>query len=270
MVNRVLVSGGTGTLGRVVTQRLLDAGARVRVLSRGLRATSPIGQAQHVVGDVKTGSGLAEAIADVDTVVHCVDPAHHLVGAALQAGRPHLVYISIVGVDRIPLGYYQRKLADEQLISTSRLPWTVLRATQFHDLVALLLRIVANPPIMIVPAGWSFQPVDVRDVAARLAALALAEPAGRVPDIAGPEVLPITDLARRYLAAVGKHRVVVSVPLPGRIARGYRAGGNLAPDRAVGTIPFERYLDEQLAAGTVPYGDAIRAYLRLPRRAGSS
>jgi uncharacterized protein YbjT (DUF2867 family) len=145
----------------------------------------------------------------------------------------------------------------------------VLRATQYHDLVALLLRILATPPLMIVPA-WSFQPVDVRDVGARLAALALVEPAGRVPDIAGREVLPITDLARRYLAALGKHRVVVSVPLPGRIARGYRAGGNLAPDRAVGTIPFERYLDEQLAAGTVPYGDAIRAYLRLPRRAGSS
>jgi uncharacterized protein YbjT (DUF2867 family) len=265
MPNRILVTGGTGTVGRVVTQRLLDSGVQVRVLSRGLRPTSPIGQAEHVVGDVKTGDGLAEAIADVDTVVHCVDPAHHVVDAALQAGRPHLVYISIVGVDRIPLGYYRRKLADEQLIGTSGLPWTVLRATQFHDLVALLLRILATPPIMIVPAGWSFQPVDVRDVGARLAALALAEPAGRVPDIAGPDVLPVADLARRYLAAVGKRRPVVAIRVPGRIGRGYRAGGNLAPDRAVGAIPFEGYLEEQLAAGTLPYRDAIRSYLRLPR-----
>jgi len=260
---RILVTGGTGTVGRVVTQRLLESGAQVRVLSRGLRPKDPIGQAEHVVGDVKTGDGLAEAITDVDTVVHCVDPAHHVVDAALAAGRPHLVYISIVGVDRIPLGYYRRKLADEQLISTSGLPWTVLRATQFHDLVALLLRILATPPIMIVPAGWSFQPVDVRDVGARLAALALAEPAGRVPDIAGPEVLPIADLAQCYLAAVGKHRPVVAVPLAGRIARGYRAGGNLAPDRAVGTIPFERYLHEH--AASLPYSDAIRSYLRVPR-----
>lgn len=268
MPNHVLITGGTGTVGRVVAQRLLDTGAQVRILSRGRRspgATGPTGRAEYVVGDVKTGEGLAEAIADVDTVVHCVDPAHHVVDAALRAERPHLVYISIVGVDQLPLGYYRRKLADEQLISTSGLPWTVLRATQFHDLVAFMLRGLAALPVMIVPAGFSFQPIDVRDVGVQLAALALAGPAGRVPDMAGPEVLPMADLARRYLAAVGKRRPVLPVALPGRIARGYRAGANLAPDRAVGTIPFDRYLQEQLAAGTVPYGDAIRSYLRFPR-----
>ncbi len=264
MPNRILITGGTGTVGRVVARPLLDSGAQVRILSRGRRAGGPTGRAEYVVGDVKTGEGLAEAIADVDTVVHCVEPAHHVVDAALRAERPHLVYISIVGVDRIPLGYYRRKLADEQLISTSGLPWTVLRATQFH-LVAAMLRGLAAPPVMIVPAGFSFQPIDVRDVGVQLAALALAGPAGRVPDMAGPEVLPMTDLARRYLAAVGKRRPVLPVALPGRIARGYRAGANLAPDRAVGTIPFERYLEEQLAAGSVPYGDAIRSYLRFPR-----
>ena len=267
MPNRILITGGTGTIGRVVARRLLDAGAHVRILSRGRRspgASGPTGHADYVVGDVKTGAGLAEAVADVDTVVHCVDPAHHVVEAALRAERPHLVYISIVGVDRIPFGYYRRKLADEQLISTSGLPWTVLRATQFHDLVAVMLRGLATLPVMVVPAGFSFQPIDVRDVGVQLAALALAGPAGRVPDMAGPEVLPMTDLARRYLAAVGKHRSVVPVALPGRLARGYRAGANLAPDRAVGTIPFDRYLEEQLAAGTVPYGDAIRSYLKVP------
>jgi uncharacterized protein YbjT (DUF2867 family) len=265
MPSRVLITGGTGTVGRVVARRLLDSGARVRILSRGRRARGPTDGAEYVVGDVKSGQGLAEAIADVDTVVHCVDPAHHVVEAALRAERPHLVYISIVGVDRIPIGYYRRKLADEKLISTSGLPWTVLRATQFHDLVAAMLRGVAALPVMAVPAGFSFQPIDVRDVAVQLAALALAGPAGRAPDMAGPEVLPMTDLARRYLAAVGRRRPVLPVALPGRIARGYRAGANLAPDRAVGTIPFDRYLEEQLAAGTVPYADAIRSYLRFPR-----
>jgi uncharacterized protein YbjT (DUF2867 family) len=268
MPNHILITGGTGTVGRVVARCLLDSGARVRILSRGRRAAGqagPTGKAEYVVGDVKTGAGLAEAVADVDTVVHCVDPAHRVVDAALQAERPHLVYISIVGVDRIPLGYYRRKLADEQLISASGLPWTVLRATQFHDLVAVMLRGLAAPPVMVVPAGFSFQPIDVRDVGVQLAALALAGPAGRVPDMAGPEVLPMTDLARHYLAAVGKRRPVVPVALPGRIARGYRAGANLAPDRAVGTIPFDRYLEEQLAAGTMPYGDAIRSYLKFPR-----
>jgi uncharacterized protein YbjT (DUF2867 family) len=200
------------------------------------------------------------------TIVHCVDPAQHVVDAALRAGRPHLVYISIVGVDRVPFGYYQRKLADERLIAGSGLPWTVLRSTQFHDLVAVGLRMLAKSPVMPLPAGWSFQPIDVRDVGAQLAVLALGEPAGRVPDMGGPELRPIADLARSYLTAVGKRRAIVSVPVPGRVAGAYRAGGHLAPDRAVGTITFERYVHEQLVAGTLPYADAIAAYLRLPHR----
>src|SRR5205814_2021375 len=159
---RILVTGGTGVVGRVVTQCLLDAGAHVRVLSRGRRPTDSVGQVPHAIGDVRTGEGLDEAVDGVDAIVHCAALAHSIVGAALRGGCPHLVYISIVGVDRIPLGYYQRKFADEQMIGGSGLPWTVLRATQFHDLVAAMLRILAGPPIMIVPAGWRFQPVDVR------------------------------------------------------------------------------------------------------------
>lgn len=257
MPAHILVVGGTGTLGRVVVQRLTDKGARVRVPSRGRR---PSGPGEHVVGDVRTGEGLAEAITGMDTVVCCVDPVHRVVEAALAAGRPHLVYISIVGIDQIPLSYYRRKLADEQRIATSGLGWSLLRATQFHDLVAAMLRIAAKPPVMMLPAGWSFQPVDVRDVGPRVACLALGEPAGRVPDLGGPEVFPLDALGRRYLAAMEKHRPILSVPLPGRIARAYRTGAHLASDQAVGTIPFESYLAEQLAAGNVPYRDAIRSY----------
>ncbi|MGH3563429.1 MAG: SDR family oxidoreductase, partial [Mycobacterium sp.] len=263
---RVLVAGGTGTVGRVVVDHLLDAGVQVRVLTRGRRSPGPAGRVQQVIGDVKTGAGLAEAVTGVDTIVACVDPVDRLVEAAVRAEKPHLVYISIVGVDRVPFSYYQRKLADEQLISGSGLPWTVLRATQFHDLIAAMLRVLATPPVMLVPAGWNFQPIDVRDVGARLADLAQGEPAARVADIAGPQVLPITELARRYLAAVGKRRSVVAIPVPGRVARAYRAGGHLAPDRAVGTIPFDRYLDELSAAGRQPYGDAISATVRRLRR----
>ncbi len=264
MANRILVTGGTGTLGRAVTRCLLDAAAQVRVLSRGRR---PPGPAPQVIGDVKTGEGLVDAFAEADTIVHCAvgGPADPLVEAAVRAGKPHLVYISIVGVDRVPLAYYQRKRDDEQLISDSGLPWTVLRATQFHDLIAAMLRLLVIPPVMAVPAGWSFQPIDVRDVGSRLADLAQGEPAGRVSDIGGPQVLPIVKLAQSYLTGVGKRRPVVSVPVPGRVAHAYRCGGHLAPDQTVGTIPFDRYLDEQLATQTMPYGDAIRAYLRFPR-----
>src|SRR5258708_15478611 len=100
MPNRILVTGGTGTVGRVVAQRLLDSGAQVRILSRGRRAAGPTGQATYVVGDVKTGEGLAAAITDVDVLVHCVDPAHHVVDAPGGAGRPPLVDVPYVCMAR--------------------------------------------------------------------------------------------------------------------------------------------------------------------------
>ena len=263
VTNRVLVIGGSGTVGRVVVDHLLTAGRDVRILSRGRRRGAP--DVDRVTGNVRTGEGLDAALAGVDTVVACVDPARQLVAAARRAGTPHLVYTSIVGIDRVPLGYYRSKLTDEQLIAASGVGWTVLRATQFHDLIALFLRVLARAPVMVLPAGVSFQPVDVREVGARLAELALGEPAGRAPDFAGPAVRTVDDLARSYLSMVGKRRVKLSIPLPGKIFRGFRAGDHLAPEHAAGTITFEQYLAEQLAAGRVPYGDAIHDYLSLRR-----
>jgi uncharacterized protein YbjT (DUF2867 family) len=264
MTNRVLVAGGTGTLGQIVVDQLLVSGADVRILSRGRRRHRR-GDVEHVLGDLRTGAGLDAAVSGVDTIVQCAEHVHRLVAAAKQADSPHLLYTSIVGVDRVPFGLYRRKLADEQLIATSGLPWTVQRATQFHDLIAVLLRLSAKSPVLALPAGWSFQPVDVREVGARLARLALGEPAGRAPDFGGPQVRKISDLARSYLAIVGKRRPILPVWLPGRVFRAYRSGGHLAPEHADGTITFEQYLAEQLATGAVPYSDAIHDYLRLRR-----
>ncbi len=197
----------------------------------------------------------------VDTIVHCVYPAEHLVAAAKRAGSPHLVYVSIVGIDRIPFALYRTMLANERTIAESGLPWTVLRATQFHDLIAFVLRMLAKPPVMALPSGLRFQPVDVRDVGERLAQLALGEPAGRAPDFGGPQARALDDLARSYLAIVGKHRPILPVRLPGKVFRGIRAGGLLTPEGAAGTVTFEQYLREQRDSGQLPYGDAIRAYL---------
>jgi uncharacterized protein YbjT (DUF2867 family) len=263
-----VVIGGTGVLGRAVVDRLLSGGlsggADVRILSRGHRRSHP--DVEHFTGNVRTGEGLDEALAGVDTIVACVDSAQHVVAAAKRAGSPHLVYTSIVGVDRLPFVYMRNRLADERLIAASGLPWTVLRATQFHELIAVLLRLVAKPPVMMLPAGLSFQPVDVREVGGRLADLALGEPAGRAPDFAGPQVRTIGDLARSYLAMVGKRRPIVPVRLPGKVFRAYRAGSHLAPEHASGKITFDEYLAQQLASGDLPYADAIRDYLSFGRK----
>lgn len=252
-------------MGSVVVDRLTAEGSEVRVLSRGRRRHQRT-DVEHVVGDVRTGDGLDAALDGVNTIVHCVYPAQHLVAAAKRAGSPHLVYVSIVGIDRIPFGFYRTVLANERLITESGLPWTVLRATQFHDLIAVILRMLAKPPVMLVPSV-SDQPVDAREVGERLAHLALGEPVGRAPDFGGPQVRAFDDLARSYLAMVGKRRAVMPIRLPGKAFRGFRAGGHLAPERTAGTTTFEQYLRRQLEAGQLPYGDAIRDYLRRrPRK----
>ncbi|MEG3630368.1 SDR family oxidoreductase [Streptomyces poriticola] len=240
-----LVTGGTGTLGRPVVELLRADGHEVRVLSR---------RAQPYAVDLQEGGpGLDAAVAGVDTVVHCATSARggderastHLIAAARRAGVRHLVYISIVGVDRVPFGYYRSKHTVEQLVESSGLGWTVLRATQFHDLLVTVFQALAKPPVMLLPAGVPDQPVEVAEVAERLAELAVGEPAGRVPDLAGPEVRTLPSLARAYLAATGRRRRLVNVPLAGKAYQAFRAGGHLAPQRAVGRVTFEEYLDKR-------------------------
>ncbi|ARR83125.1 hypothetical protein MOTT27_02304 [Mycobacterium intracellulare subsp. yongonense] len=214
------------------------------------------------MGDVQTGAGLDAALDGVDTIVHCVYPTENLVAAAKRAGSPHLLYVSIVGIDRVPFAFYRRMLANERTIAGSGVPWTVLRATQFHDLIAFVLRLLAKPPVMALPSGLKFQPVDVRDVGERLAGLALGEPIGRAPDFGGPQARTLDDLARSYLAIAGRRRPMAPIRLPAKVFGGIRGGGLLTPEHAAGTITFEQYLEEQQAAGRLPYRDAIRAYLR--------
>ncbi|MCF1594206.1 SDR family oxidoreductase [Streptomyces muensis] len=245
----ILVTGGTGTLGRLVTERLRADGHEVRVLSR---------HAQPYAVDLrKGGPGLDAALDGVDTVVHCAtsagggdeEAAARLIAAARRAGVRHLVYISIVGVDRVPFGYYKAKLAVERLVEESGLGWTVLRATQFHDLVVRVLGILAKSPVMLLPARVKDQPVEVAEVAARLAELALDAPAGRVEDMGGPEVRTFDSLARAYLEATGRRRVVLRVPLRGKAYDGFRSGGHLAPGQAVGKGTFEEYLERRFGGG---------------------
>jgi uncharacterized protein YbjT (DUF2867 family) len=203
-----------------------------------------------VAGDLSSGDGIAAAVAGADVIVHCattngradVDTAQTLIDAAAQAGTQHLVYISIVGVDVVPLGYYQAKLEVERRLARSGVPWTILRATQFHNLVTSIFAAQRRLPVLIVPRGISVQPIDVRDVADRLAELADAAPTGRVPDVGGPQVRTATDLARTYLRATGRRGSVIAVPLVGKTARAYRAGGHLTPEHAVGTITYEQFI----------------------------
>lgn len=269
MTDTILVTGGTGTLGSLLTPRLRDAGCAVRALSRHgpTAAKSSVAGVDYVTGDLATGEGIEAAVAGVTTIVHLAgsntgdeEKARTLVQAAERAGVRHLVYISVVGADRIPVvsgidramfGYFASKYAAERVVANSGLPWTTLRATQFHDLILLVAQQMAKLPVAPLPAGMRFQPIETGEVAARLAELALGQPAGLVPDIAGPKVYNSRDLFNAYLHATHQRRPSVSVWLPGKAARAVRAGANLSPNRAVGQRTWEAFLAERVGMASV-------------------
>ncbi|MBD0746364.1 SDR family oxidoreductase [Streptomyces sp. CBMA152] len=252
MTSTILVTGGTGTLGKHIVPLLRDADRKVRVLTRHGRAGAD--GVSYVTGDLLADSGVDEAVAGADVVLHLAggpkgdaEATANLTRAAARAGVEHLVYISVIGADRVPLGWFGSKLEAERAVSSCGVPWTTLRAAQFHDLVFTMVSKMAKLPVVPAPSAVRLQPVDAREVAARLVELALGSPAGLVPDLAGPKVYGMGELARTYLAAVGKRRPLLPVPMPGKAGRAYRAGENLAGEGAVrGQRTWEAFLAERV------------------------
>jgi uncharacterized protein YbjT (DUF2867 family) len=245
--SEVLVTGGTGSLGSRVVERLRAAGREARALSRGGRPCT-------VHGDLLTGEGLEEAVAGVGTIVHCassptrtrrtdVEGTERLLRTAHRAGVSHFVFISIVGVDRNPyFPYYGAKLEVERMVERSPVPWTILRATQFHEFVLMQIRFLDRLPVLLVPRGFLLQPIDIGEVAGRMTDLALAEPAGRVPDIGGPEVGTFVGFARSYREALGRRKRIVGVTVPGKTAHAFRDGAQITPGHRYGTVTWEEFL----------------------------
>jgi uncharacterized protein YbjT (DUF2867 family) len=174
--------------------------------------------------------------------------ARNLAAAAREAGVQHLVLISVIGADRMPIGYFRAKAEAERVIAESGVPWTVLRAAQLHDFVLPIARSMARMPLLPVPGGLRFEPVHGDEVAARLAELALGAPAGRVADLAGPEVLDVPQLVATFTEATGarRRRGRLPVRLPGAVGRAYRAGENLAGEGAQrGIRTWSEFLTER-------------------------
>ncbi|WP_382310064.1 SDR family oxidoreductase [Herbiconiux sp. UC225_62] len=259
----LLVTGGTGTIGRRVVPLLVDAGRTVRVLSRHPGADSP--GIEQVEGDTVAGRGLDAALSGVEVVLHLAGgakgddvAARNLATAARAAGVRHLLLISVIGADRMPIGYFRAKAGAERAVSESGLPWTVLRAAQLHDFVLPVARAMARLPLLPAPTGLRFEPVDRDEVAARLAELTLGEPSCRVPDLAGPEVLDLPHLVAAFGEAqaggrLRRPRRRVPIRLPGAVGRAYRAGDNLAaPSAQRGLITWQSFLTRRAADNSVP------------------
>lgn len=233
----VLVVGGSGMAGSEVVAELLRRGEQVRVLSRGVRPT-PTGVAA-VHGDLRTGEGLDAALAGVDVVVNAANSAslrrkaseqvqsegtQRLLDAARRAATAHYVGLSIVGIAHAPGGYYAAKRAEERLVEQSPVPWSLLCATQFFELLDMMFSRAARLPVMPLPTGILLQPVEAVHAGVRLADLVEAGPSGRVPELGGPVREPLGDLATQWLRVRRLRRAMLPVPFPGKQGRQLRAG----------------------------------------------
>jgi uncharacterized protein YbjT (DUF2867 family) len=264
---KVLVVGGTGTAGRPTVAELVRRGHEVRVLTRHGRGRPG---ANGVRGDVSTGAGLAEAIDGVDAVVDLSNitalsekvataffagSTRRLVAAEAAAGVGRHVLLSIVGIELVPTGYYRAKLAQERALTAAAdaagVSWSILRATQFHEFAAQMIARLRRGPLVPMPMA-SVQPVSTLDVAAALADAVVSPDAGRLPDLAGPEILRVTAMARAVLHARGERGFVLPLPVPGTGGRAVRSGA-LRPASGtpirVGRVRFEEYLSTLRPAG---------------------
>jgi uncharacterized protein YbjT (DUF2867 family) len=255
----LLVTGGTGVLGREAVPALRAAGHTVRVLSR-----EP-GDG-HVVGDLSDPAAmprLAPALDGVETVLHLassprrevwetdVAGTRRLAVAARAAGVGHLLLVSVPGADDVPFSYNHAKFAAEEIVAAAGVPYTIVRASQFHPFVSTLISLLHRAPVLPVGRGWRLQPVDTGDVADHLVGLVAAGPAGRIVEFGGPEVRDAADLARSWLAARGGGRVL-TLPVPGGFSRAVRAGGMLAAaDAPRGKVTWEEWLAR--TGGETPY-----------------
>jgi uncharacterized protein YbjT (DUF2867 family) len=242
---KVGVAGGTGTVGRHVVDALFAGGHEAIILTRSTGV------------DLISGNGLAGMLVGMDAVVDVTsigttDGAKslrffrtvttNLLAAEEAAGVPHHVALSIVGAARIAAAYYSGKRVQEELVMAAAGRWTILRATQFHEFVHLLLHVGAIGPLQVVPRFVS-QPIAAQEVGAALARLATEPPAGLAADMAGPTVERMADLVRRYLRATGSGHPVIEVPLPGLWGRSLR-DGSLLPDGSatIGRQTFAEWL----------------------------
>lgn len=262
-MQHILVTGGAGKLGRLIVKQLSAADYTVRGMSRRARPGDDWPGAEWVQADLETGAGLVEAVQGIDVVVHAasngnrhswqidVEGTRRLLNAAREAHVSHVIYISIVGIDKVPYAYGKAKLAGEDLIEHSGIPWSILRATQFHYGIDVLLQILTRLPLVaLLPTDLLLQPVAEEEVAQRLGEIVQAGPSGRLPDMGGPQVFTTGDLARIWLRQRGRRRAIIPLWLPGKTVSGLRQGGNTCPQQATGTVSWEAWLQQHYSQRT--------------------
>ena len=258
---RIAIAGGTGTLGSHLTGELLSRGHEVRVLSRS---------APEYRVDLRTGAGLGPALEGCDVVVDASNNAsrkaaqvlaggtRRLLDAERAAGVGHHVCVSIVGCDQVPMGYYRVKTDQENLVAQGPVPWTIVRATQFHELVAKAFETAARWRVLPAPRAL-LQPIAAAEVAGYVAGLAEQPPRRERAVVAGPEVSELRTLARTWRSATGRGLALLPVYVPGQVGRALRAGTLTAGQaESRGRVSFSAWLEAAAGAAVTARGGPVR------------
>lgn len=262
---RILITGGTGLLGSAIANNLQSTGHTIRIMSRG---PAPVGTPHEwATADLAEQTGLAAAVCDVDVIVHCASQSGRvqetdvlgtqaLLEVAKSAGVGHVVYPSIIGIDKIDLSYYKAKLEAEDIVSHSGIPYTIGRLSQFHHFAMQIIDTAWQKtrwmPVLPLPTRWQFQTIDVRDVATLWRPSILGQATGFLPAMAGPEILTLGAMTSVWRKARGIIKPVVNLSPRTGISIGFTAGFNTLPGTSYGSITWKDYIDETYGPQTRP------------------
>jgi uncharacterized protein YbjT (DUF2867 family) len=260
-MNKVLIIGGSGVLGSAVVNELQNQRVDFLIGSRKPLKTDSYSTVNQVTGlpwtrvDLLSGEGLTQALDGIDTVFHLASMpgntggesseavmTRNLLKAVKQSDVKHLIYSSIVGIDKIKYSYYQAKLDGENLIRQSQIPYTILRATQFHDLVDFGLSKLLSLPIGFLPKKLLVQPIHVDAVAQKLLELAKADSQQTVINLGGPYVYDAGTLARLWMKHRHIAKLIVPVPAIGAMMKSIAKGYLTCPESVVNSQTWEEYL----------------------------
>ncbi|MBW2937135.1 NAD(P)H-binding protein [Aureisphaera sp. CAU 1614] len=254
-MNKVLVTGGTGTLGRAIVNLLIRKGFHTSVLSSSNAPDLPY-SVKIFKGNLTIKDSLKEAVSGSDIIIHCatnplnpnaidIEGTKNLLSHVNKFQPKHLVYISIVGIDKSSYPYYQAKREVENMIKDSNFSWSILRTTQFHDLVLNYFLLPfdkgGGTPIK-VPKNLRFQSIDIMDVAKTLIEIATGTPLNSTLTIGGPEILSIEEMGRIYLKVLKRNDEIQSELIENELYEIFRSGINLYPSQVSGIISWEDYL----------------------------